>query len=258
MYVADGYHLVRLSAVATMATLTLVHGWILSKRAFGDTSVILDILTPEQGRLSVLSKGGRKNALLQPFQPLLISFAGRGELPYLRHSEANGRALSLRGDALWCAFYLNELLTRLLFPGVAVSPSLFRQYGNTICTLEETNKLQPPLRQFEWELLQECGYAFDLGADTSGHPLQPEACYQVSQEGLMMAAQGLAGQSILAWQQGQWNADIARTSKLLMRTALLPYIGSRPLKTPQLFRSMKNRQTPVGERGENGTHIVRR
>jgi len=48
------------------------------------------------------------------FTPLLASWSGRRELMNLGQVELSGCVYRLEGNALLCAFYLNELLTRLL------------------------------------------------------------------------------------------------------------------------------------------------
>jgi len=60
--------------------------FILHHRQYSETSLILDVLTPAHGRLGLLAKGARRpsspwRGILKPFQPLLIDWMGRGELP---------------------------------------------------------------------------------------------------------------------------------------------------------------------------------
>ena len=71
-------------------------GFILHSRAYRDTSSILEVFTPEHGRVSVVargnrrkSRGGASGALLQLFQPLLLSFSGQGELKTLTRTPAS-------------------------------------------------------------------------------------------------------------------------------------------------------------------------
>ncbi|MFW9277716.1 DNA repair protein RecO, partial [Glaesserella parasuis] len=90
-------------------------------RPYSETSLILDVFSEGEGRVSLLAKGarGKRSALkgaLQPFTPLLLKWGGRGELRTLRSAEATGLALPLSGNALYSGFYLNEVLMRVLEP----------------------------------------------------------------------------------------------------------------------------------------------
>jgi len=65
---------------------TLEPAYVIHRRAYSDTSLIVELLTPGYGRVSVLARGvkkgkAQKSLLLQPFRSLHVSWAGRGELP---------------------------------------------------------------------------------------------------------------------------------------------------------------------------------
>src|ERR1700761_8919524 len=101
----------------------LARAYILHALPYRDTSRILEVFTREQGRVSVFARGVRGPkaklaSLLQPFQPLLISFSSRGEAAQLISAESAAAQLpcahpgSLTGGlppaALLSGFYLNE------------------------------------------------------------------------------------------------------------------------------------------------------
>lgn len=214
-----------------------VHGWLLRHRPQGNTSLVVELFTLEAGRIDLLAKGGRKNPLLQPFRPLWLNWAGRGNLPALRQLEAAGSSLSLAGMALWCGFYVNELLLRLL-PRAESAPLLFGSYGATLEVLHSGAEPQRQLRQFELQLLAECGYAVSLDEDIQGAPLVADACYRLGSAGLERCQQGWAGNDLLGFAGGEWNAGIARTSRDLLREALARQLGPAPLKSRELLRQM--------------------
>ncbi|HSB96610.1 MAG TPA: recombination protein O N-terminal domain-containing protein, partial [Spongiibacteraceae bacterium] len=66
--------------------------YVLHTRDFRDSSLLIELFTPEQGRVAAVARGvkaarrgsGMQRALLQPFQPLWIAVQGRGELKNLR------------------------------------------------------------------------------------------------------------------------------------------------------------------------------
>ncbi|MFT4768876.1 MAG: DNA repair protein RecO (recombination protein O), partial [Glaciecola sp.] len=95
--------------------------YLLHRRPFRDNSELLDVFSVEHGRLGLIARGlsrrrrgGPLGAILQPFRPLLLSFSGKGELLTLTGAESGGELPPLHGEALLSAFYLNELLLRLL------------------------------------------------------------------------------------------------------------------------------------------------
>lgn len=59
--------------------------YVIHRRPWRETSLLVDLFTLNHGRLSVVARGasGSKSALkaqLQPFQPLLLDWVGRGDL----------------------------------------------------------------------------------------------------------------------------------------------------------------------------------
>ena len=71
--------------------------YILHRSHYSNTSVLIECLTLEQGRLPLIAKGvlnksGGASAL-QPFVPLLINWSGRGEVKSLRIHETSSRPL---------------------------------------------------------------------------------------------------------------------------------------------------------------------
>jgi DNA repair protein RecO (recombination protein O) len=93
-------------------------GYILHSYAYRETSLILQAWTEKHGRFGIVAKGVRRpksanRSLLVPFQPLLLSWFGRGELKTLKVAEPAAPATPLAGESLMSAFYLNELLLKL-------------------------------------------------------------------------------------------------------------------------------------------------
>ncbi|MEP5568378.1 MAG: DNA repair protein RecO, partial [Halioglobus sp.] len=145
--------------------------YILHSRPYRDTSLILEVLCAEHGRISLVSKGARRRtkggsnaALLQPFVPLLLSFSGRSEMKTLTHVEAAGVAPQLRGERLFSGMYMNELLMRLLHRHDP-HPQLFAAYGAALGELADAAPVEATLRRFELGLLEELGYGFSLLED---------------------------------------------------------------------------------------------
>ncbi len=144
----------------------LEQAFVLHRRDYANTSLLLEIFSGTHGRFPAIAKGAKRGrapsaALLQPFTPLWLSWSGRGEVRTLARVEAAGGALTLSGKALFCGFYLNELLMRLLGRNDP-HEDLFAFYHAALTRLAQGTDLDSPLRQFELRLLQDAGYALDL------------------------------------------------------------------------------------------------
>jgi DNA repair protein RecO (recombination protein O) len=225
--------------------------FVLHRRDFGNTSLILEVFSAAHGRQAVLAKGakqarrGRPSAgeVLQPFRPLWLSWSGRGEVKTLVRSEPAGPAAELPGKILYCGLYLNELLTRLL-PRGDPSEALFAFYHSAVAALAAGEHIETVLRRFELRLLHEIGYAVVLDRESgSGLPVSPGRYYVYEKEsGLRAARAGDGQQTVVSGETllrlaagGLLSGPMAREAKVLSRRLLAPYLGERPLKSRELF-----------------------
>lgn len=230
-----------------MARDRLHPAWLLHRRPWSNTSLLIECFTAEQGRFPALAKGAmtrrRGGQVLQPFQALLISSSGRGEVRTLTASEAQSPALPLVGRALYCGFYLNELVMRLLQRSDP-HPVLFEAYSQALQRLAREPDTERLLRDFELRLLTEIGYGpqFDQLAD--GTPVgADDRCYQYRlEEGLVPVAadhaEAVSGRALRALAEGgELDAPGRRQVRWLMRRILAHYLGGRELKSRELFRA---------------------
>lgn len=93
--------------------------FLLHRRSYSNSSLLVECLTLHHGRFPAIAKGviggrGTGAALLQPFVPLKLNWSGRGEVKTITGFEQSGKNMELQGRTLYCGFYLNELLMRLL------------------------------------------------------------------------------------------------------------------------------------------------
>lgn len=144
--------------------------FILHHRPFRDTSRILDVLSRDHGRLSLVARGSRGaksrlRGVLRPFLPLQMSWVIRTDLGTLTGAETHGAPLALAGEALLAGYYVNELILKLTHRHDP-QPDLFRAYGRTIERLVGATSAAPALRSFEIELLRVLGYALNLDHDS--------------------------------------------------------------------------------------------
>ena len=214
---------------------------------------MLEVLTAEYGRLSLVARGARRkargcssgSALLQPFIPLLLSFSGRAELKSLTAKEAAGKLHELRGERLFSAMYVNELLVRLLHRHDP-HPQLFAAYTEALQALSREDEVDTTLRHFEFKLLDELGYSFDLALDAdSGERVQAHLWYHyIPDLGLVAKADATdpsrpaySGADLIAMAGGQFGGSVRVTAKRLLRQALAGHLGDAPLRSRELFRT---------------------
>jgi DNA repair protein RecO (recombination protein O) len=241
-------------------TIDLQPAYVLHTRDYRDTSLLIDFLTLDYGVVRAVARGVRgarrnqKRALLQPLQPLLVSLRGQGELLNLTHAESAAAVLAVKGERLFSVMYLNEILCRLL-PAQESHPQLYRLYQSALLALLHGCELEAALRRFEFSLLTELGYAPDMNAEAgNGNDLDATAWYQFDPlQGFLpmfgqpsrLDASQFKGSDILALATAliaPFDADFDQTlrpyAKRLMRQALRPLLGPRPLNSRRLFLSM--------------------
>ena len=216
----------------------LLQGWVLHRRPYRNTSLIVDCLSLEWGRFSAVLRGGRKNPLVQPFVPLWLLPSGKGELLTLQRVEPRAQAVILVGELLFCGLYVNELLTRLL-GRFDPHPEVFTLYQQVLTALEQEQlPADVILREFEFHLLTELGYGFSLEYDAQGLPLQPAQQYRyVVERGLVASNQGFSGACLIQIGQRHWTDSNRQQAKNLLREVLRHHLGERPLHSRQLFRN---------------------
>jgi len=226
--------------------------FVLHTRPYRETSMLVDAYTREHGKLALIARGARRpksalRGMLLPFQPLLLSWSGRHELRTLIRSEWRGPYSPLKGPALICGFYLNELLLKLLQRDDP-HEQLFADYEDALAALAREDDYAPVLRRFEMCLLRELGYAVILDREVEhGEPVARERRYVYVVERGPVAAAGarangveLSGQTLLDMQSGNFgSAATQQQSKLLMRTLINHCLGDQVLHTRQLLRDLQ-------------------
>ncbi|XOZ33741.1 DNA repair protein RecO [Halomonadaceae bacterium KBTZ08] len=221
--------------------------FVLHRRPYGETSLIVNLFTLGHGHFSVVARGAARprsqwQAELQPFRPLRVSWSGRHSLKTLRHAEATAPALALGGNHLYCGFYVNELLLRLLTEADP-APDLFGAYLDTLERLASAPPaVEPVLRRFEYRLASELGYgiSWDRTRDTD-EPVQTGGTYAFHPaQGVLSERQGpiggIAGEHLLALAADELdNQAVLRLAKRLMRSLMDHLLQGRPLHSRRLF-----------------------
>lgn len=230
---------------------SLSPAYLLHQHAWRETSRVLEVWSREYGRLGIVARGIRRarspfRALLQPFTPLNLSWSHRGELGNLIGAEVTAPAPVLQGRMLMAAFYLNELLMRLL-ARQDPHPQLYDEYAATLVALARDNRPAAPLRIFEKRLLTALGYGLSLDrqADTQ-QPVEADAEYRYDLDAgavpvALRQSRGLhiSGRALLALHNEELDdVEDLRAVQRLLRAALEKHLDGRPLKTSGVMRAM--------------------
>jgi len=223
-------------------------GFVLHSYPYRETSLIVDVLTRDHGRVALVAKGAKRphsalRGVLQTFQPLSLAWSGRSEMRTLTRAEWVGGMLPLTGDALVCGFYVNELLVRFC-AREDPHPALFHHYVVTLTRLAHDEPAALVLRSFERTLLRETGYAVAFSVNRAQEGPDPQAIYLFDPErGARLARAGdpealprILGQTLIDMDADDYNDPrTVAQSKTLMRFLLNYHLGGAPLNTRQIL-----------------------
>lgn len=217
---------------------------------YSETSLIIEAFSRDYGRVALLARGARRprSALrgqLLAFQPLELGWSGKGEVQTLQKAEWLGGQPLLLGKALFCGYYLNELLLDLL-PREDAHERLFAVYAETLRRFADGIN-EADLRRFECALLGELGYGLTLAHDAAGEPIDAQAhyVYEIERGPQRIAAPGRSPLSV----SGTTLIDMARDdfsdprslaeAKPLMRALITHYTGGKGLETRKIFLELQ-------------------
>jgi len=227
--------------------------FVLHSYPYRETSLVLDVFSRDHGRVALVAKGAKRphsalRGVLQTFQPLGLSWTGKGEVRTLTQAEWVGGMLPLAGDALLCGFYVNELLVKFCAREDA-HPVLFNHYVLTLSRLAHGEPALHALRSFERVLLRETGYAMALNRTITRQSVLADQKYVFDPErGVRDASDDvpsqwpvIAGQTLLDMEKDEYSRpQTAAQSKTLMRFLLNVYLGGTPLATRQILIDLQN------------------
>lgn len=232
--------------------------YVIHRRPWRETSLMVDVFTLNRGRMAVIARGANSaksplKAQLQPFQPLMLDWVGRGDLKTLTQVDVRSGPSLHRTASLYSGLYLNELLHRVL-PAADPHPTLFAAYIDAIAELAVVTDVEPVLRRFERAFAAALGFdfAWDLATD-SGQSVEPDRQYGYDPEQGIVATPGsgarlqdLSGEVLLALAAGDLSSEpCRRTAKRVMRVLTDYLLQGRPLHSRSLFSHLR------GERHES-------
>ena len=141
--------------------------FLLHHRPHGETSLIVDVFTKKNGKMSIIAKGSKKPkskffGYLTPFTKLKITYTGRSELKTLTNIDRDfSESTNSLSKTSYSLLYINELLIRLL-PKDAVHEDLFLLYESFLLKIHSGKNIELTLRSFELDMLEMLGYGLDF------------------------------------------------------------------------------------------------
>jgi len=222
-------------------------GFVLHSYPYKETSLIVDVLSRDHGRIALVAKGAKRphsqlRGVLQTFQPLSLSWSGKSEVRTLIAAEWVGGLLPLEKSALLCGFYLNELLVKLLARDDP-HPALFDHYVSALNQLAHNEPAAIVLRKFELALLNETGVAIDISVCTeTDSPVELQQIYVVDPENGPRPVRpsdrwpAVTGKTLIDMDKQDYSDPSTQTqSKHLMRFLLAHHLGGVQLNTRQIL-----------------------
>ncbi len=217
-------------------------GIVLHVRPYRETSAIVTLLTPHHGRVAGVARGirgRRRGSPVQPFSSVVTGWSGRGGLVTLTGIEPLSQPW-LKGEAMNAAFYVVELVTRLVAEGES-APRIFAALSWTLERLAAQDvDLVLALRSFEKILLEELGYGLDFRHDAStGEPIEQDLIYELEvQRGFVptQSAQGFSGVHLLEIAEENFDSVATRrAARKIFQLALGELLGPKPLTSRRLL-----------------------
>ena len=239
--------------------------FVLHSYPYKETSLIVEAFSREHGRVGLVAKGAKRprselRGMLQAFMPLALSWGGSTELKTLVKAEWRGGVALPSGRALLSAFYLNELLLKLL-AREDPHPLLWDAYEAALMALgDESSPLSQAmvLRRFEIRLLAELGYGLPLTHEAgSATPIDPAARYHYAfdQGARRYAAEPgvrwpiVRGATLLALAEQRYpDSETAAEAKRLMRDVLDHYLESRRIESRRIAADLQILDEESGNR----------
>jgi len=225
--------------------------FVLHSYAWRETSLIVEMLSRDFGRMPMVARGAKRptsqfRGILMPFSPLAVSWSGRSELKTLVRAEWQGGLAPLRGEGLLAAFYMNELLVRLL-PRADAHPALFASYVQSLAALaRQDSGRDPVLRCFELDLLRDLGVAPSFQCCADGEPIDPRHWYQVdAQRGLQRSVDSsdpdrLRGLVVMALAKRDLSdPSVLAAVQPLLRRLIGYHLEGRPLNARRVLADLR-------------------
>jgi DNA repair protein RecO (recombination protein O) len=236
--------------------------FLLRQRPYSETSLLIDAISRNYGRLVLIAKGAKKKksrmtGILLPFQRLVVSWSGKGEVKTMINADIVECQDRFKGERLFCGYYMNELILRTLHREES-HERLFDYYAIALSKLSHDGDLERILRIFEKHLLRELGYGLHLITDiVSGAIIDSNLKYlylpdtgpsTIHQQ--KSGAVPIYGESLIALEEESSFSKVHRQElKRLTRAVFDYHLDGRPLHSRSLYGSIF-----LGEQNKSKEH----
>ena len=218
---------------------------LLHSRNYSETSLICELFTRKHGRVSVIAKGARskKNKFQNITAPNIlasVNYSGKSELKTLVSWEEITH-FSILGKNLKILLYLNELIFKLLEKENKqdrIFESLIDFYK--VLVSGDAKNIEIALREFEYFLICELGYGFNLLYDDNGKKIVREKTYyfhpaQGFSEKPLNNFLKVSGIDIIDFTKGKITSSSARSKIRKIMQLAISYIAEKPLNAGLIF-----------------------
>ena len=218
---------------------------LLHSRYYSETSLICELFTRKHGRVSVIAKGARskKNKFQNIAAPNIlasVNYSGKSELKTLVSWEEITH-FSILGKNLKILLYLNELIFKLLEKENKqdrIFESLIDFYK--VLVSGDAKNIEIALREFEYFLICELGYGFNLLYDDNGKEIVREKTYyfhpaQGFSEKPLNNFLKVSGIDIIDFTNGKITSSSARSKIRKIMQLAISYIAEKPLNAGLIF-----------------------
>jgi DNA repair protein RecO (recombination protein O) len=223
-------------------------GFLLHKRAYRESSALLEVFTQNYGRVGLVHRGSRRNVTrgdaMQPFYEMELSWSGRGELFTLtRYDVISGTGIDAASRVM-CGLYLNELILHMM-PRMLPCTDLYRCYAGTMSMMSGTQDLELLLRRFEMRLLVSTGYGLQLEHEAEHSlPIDPDCWYLYDytrgplKHAYSSQSPNVISGKTLIWLRSLKTADknSMREAKRLLRAIIDYHLDHRPLQSRNIMK----------------------
>ena len=220
--------------------------FLLHQRPYGNTSVIAEIFTLENGRISVIARGAKKPkskffGVLSPFSKLRITYRGRSELKTLTNVDKEDIFSDSFSKLSYTLLYINELLIKIL-PQSAPQSELFNLYDKFLIEVKASKEIDKVLRKFELDLLEMLGYGINfINEVDSGQRIELNKSYDfVPELGFKESPNGLfEGNEIISISKLNFKDINKKKFKSLTTMAIGFSLDGGDLKSREIFKTLK-------------------
>ena len=220
--------------------------FLLHQRPYGNTSVMAEMFTLDNGRISVIARGAKNPkskffGVLSPFSKLRITYRGRSELKTLTNVDKEDIFSNSFSKLSYTLLYINELLIKIL-PQGAPQKELFNLYDKFLLEIKTSNEIDIILRRFEIDLLEMLGYGINfINEVDSGQSIDADKLYDfVPELGFKESPNGIFnGKEIISISKLDFENINKKKFKSLTTMAIGYSLDGGDLKSRQIFKTLK-------------------